>query len=167
MSNETFVTVRGNAARDPERREGSKMPWVRFSIGVTAQIRNAEGGYEDRPTQWFEVRVFGAQAGHVAESVRKGTPVLVRGELRHDQWENKDGERFSRNVVLAESVALDLHYRSYSLIQTRPELDAPVEQSSTPRAAADSDPLGVGETPGGPWSARSSAQIGEYSVPVA
>ncbi len=130
MANETFITVRGNVAKDPERRETRNGSWARFSMGVTSRVRG-DDGYVDRPTQWFEIRVYGTQADNVARSVAKGSPVLVRGELRTDTWQ-AEGETRSMQYIRADTVALDLHFRSYSTgSATAPRQSAP-EETATP-----------------------------------
>lgn len=179
MANETFLTIRGNVARDPEKGDTRNGIWVRFSVGVTARVRDADG-YVDRPTQWFEVRVYGTQAEHVMRSVRKGTALLVRGELRTDVWQTDAGEERSMQYVRAETVALDLHFRSYVPFDraTSPP-DVAAEQSGAGQGASGFDQLGAppaastdssisfGEaSPGGAWEVTSET-MGEEPVPVA
>lgn len=160
MANETFITIRGNASRDPERREAQHGPWARFSVGVTARFRDGEMGFKDRPTQWFEVRVYGNQADHVVQSVRKGTAVLVRGELRTDTWTTPEGEERSMQYIRAETVALDLHFRTYYTSEIRTEEESAVESAQTP------DAFGVGDSGRAAWD-TSPPQMGEAPVPVA
>ncbi|MDN5558228.1 MAG: single-stranded DNA-binding protein [Ruaniaceae bacterium] len=154
MANETFITVRGNAAKDPERRETRNGSWARFSMGVTARVRG-DDGYVDRPTQWFEIRVYGTQADNVARSITKGCPVLVRGELRTDTWES-EGEVRSMQYIRAETVALDLHFRSYS-----------AGSASTPRQTAPEEAITTPESSENAWDTSPTAAVGYSAAPVA
>lgn len=53
---------------------------------------------------------FGRLAGNVAESIRKGDPVVVVGRPKVRQWENEDGVRGTDVEISAQSVAHDLSY---------------------------------------------------------
>ncbi|MDO5494849.1 MAG: single-stranded DNA-binding protein [bacterium] len=110
MANEIQVTIRGNAGGDPQLHEGPNGGVVvRFTVAVAASRYVAEQNetvYGD--PQWFTVKTFGAHARNVKESVRKGTPVLVRGELHTETWTDKDGEQRSAQVIRADCVAVAL-----------------------------------------------------------
>lgn len=162
MANETFVTVRGNVARDPERRQTQSGTWARFSMGVTSRVRDGDNGYKDRPTQWFEVRVYGTQAENVCDSVGKGSPVLVRGELRTDTWTSEGVER-SMQYIRADTVALDLHFRAYSVQETSRDKAS----QAAPEVSANSSAFGSSEPASNTWGHSSPAPMGEYSAPVA
>lgn len=57
-------------------------------------------GSKDRPeTMFIDVTVFGKTAEAFAKVCAKGTPVIVSGRLRQDQWE-KDGVRKSKHVLI-------------------------------------------------------------------
>src|SRR5699024_12162085 len=67
---------------DPNLITGAgKQSFLRLNVASTPRIRTREGEWGDGTTQWFAVKLFGAFAEHVAQSVRKGDPVLVRGRL--------------------------------------------------------------------------------------
>src|SRR6187200_3613220 len=73
-----------------------------------------------RHTRWIEVACFRTLAQHVAQSVRKGDPVLAVGKLRTNVWE-KDGQTHERLVLEADMVGHDLN-RGTSAFQRVPRL---------------------------------------------
>jgi single-strand DNA-binding protein len=74
------------------------------------------------------VACFRTLAQHVAQSVRKGDPVVVVGKLRTNVWE-KDGQAHERLVLEADMIGHDLN-RGTSSFQRPPRLAA-----SDPREA--------------------------------
>ncbi|MGO1173457.1 MAG: single-stranded DNA-binding protein [Actinomycetaceae bacterium] len=110
MTNEIHVTVRGNAAGDATLRTAADgKPWVTFRVGSSARRFDArQQEWTDGTTQWFDVKVFGRSAEHVGASVKKGSPILVRGVLVTESWQTKDGQDRSSMVIIADSVALEM-----------------------------------------------------------
>ncbi|MFT3943302.1 MAG: single-stranded DNA-binding protein [Ancrocorticia sp.] len=180
MSNETYVTVRGYVGAvptmfgaDPQRST------VVIRVGVTARRFNREANeYTNGETAWYAVRCFGTLGQHVARSVQRGTPVLVRGRLVPRLWVDKDGVQRTEFNILADAVGIELSTGVGHFIHARltepPKLDGVPGQSaanvaSSPASAAgteggaeagDSGSTGASAEPG-----RSSFQAqGSYSV---
>ncbi len=109
MVNEIEVTIRGHLGHDPVliTSEG-KQPFLRLNVANTPRVRSREGEWGDGATQWFAVKLFGTFAEHVATSVRKGDPVLVRGRLEHEEYQTRDGEDRWTAVVIADAFGPDL-----------------------------------------------------------
>lgn len=107
--NETQVTMLGNAVEDPVLRFGkSGQPFVTFRLASTVRRRDpATGLFVDAGTNFVTVLAFRQLARNVAESVRKGQPVVVSGRLRVNQWSS--GERTGTSVEIdAATVGHDL-----------------------------------------------------------
>lgn len=64
--------------------------------------------FEDDVT-WFKVVAFGDLATSIAESLKKGDPVIVDGTTRQDV-SIMDGNRTTWNKVVANTVSIDLRY---------------------------------------------------------
>ena len=109
MVNEIEVTLRGHVGHEPNLlvREG-KQAFLRLNVASTPRVRNREGEWGDGTTQWFAVKLFGEFAGHVAQSVRKGDAVLVRGRLEHEEYQTRDGEQRWTAVIVADAFGPDL-----------------------------------------------------------
>lgn len=103
MASLNRVFVIGNLTRDPEVRyipSGKAVSDLRLAIN--RRYRTSSG--EDRDeTVFVNATVWGRQAETCSEYLTKGSPVLVEGSLRYEEWE-KDGQRFSRHSIMADRV---------------------------------------------------------------
>jgi single-strand DNA-binding protein len=88
---DTRITVIGNLAADPVRREldsGTRV--TNFRIGSTPRRRARDGSWGDGPTSWWEVSCYDFLADNTAESLRRGDRVVVTGRAWVDQWQVRD-----------------------------------------------------------------------------
>jgi len=95
MSYHTVIIV-GNLGRDPEMRytpNGSAV--TSFNVASNRAYTNQDG-QKVKETTWFRVSVWGKQAETVSEYLKKGSMVLVEGELRPDK-ETGGPRIFTRN----------------------------------------------------------------------
>lgn len=98
------VVLMGNLTRDPELKNlnGDKSV-ANMTVAVSETYRNRDG--EDVETVCFvEVEVWGRPGESCAEYLDKGSPVLVEGKLRYEQWEAGNGEKRNKLRVRADSV---------------------------------------------------------------
>ena len=110
MYNDTRISVSGFLGNDPDvyENEDGKQALV-FSIGVTARRwSREENRMEDGETMWYSVRAYDTLAQNAAESLKKGTPVLVRGRLATRAWKDESGMEHTRHVIIAENIGIDL-----------------------------------------------------------
>lgn len=109
MSNEIDVTVKGWLAWEPKLTETTRgIPQVKFRVGSTPRRRDAvTGQWNDGPTEWFDVIAYRDLAENAALSLRKGTPVVVRGRLEFRQWD-RDGKPYSTNQIVADAIGVEL-----------------------------------------------------------
>lgn len=131
---------------DPELRYAATGTAVgKFRIVTNDRIRNDQGEWVDGKALWLEVTCFKQLAENCAESLRKGDMVSVTGKLQTDQWETEAGDKRSRDVLIADSVAVSLRFRTVQHGEGRTE-------RATAPAAAD------------PW-ASSSPPVGQTDEP--
>ena len=99
------VILLGNLTRDPELRYTPQGTAV-CSFGLAVNHRYATASGEAREETCFvDIDVWGRQAQSCSSYLRKGTPALVDGRLRLDQWDDREtGKRRSRLRVLADRV---------------------------------------------------------------
>jgi single-strand DNA-binding protein len=128
---EAQVHITGYAGSEVEVRGGGKVS--AFRLACTPRIRTKDG-WGDGNTTWIDVACFRTLAQHVAESVRKGDPVLVVGKLRTNVWE-KDGQTHERLVLEADMVGHDLT-RGTAVFRRRPRLTSS-DTRGTPEAPDD------------------------------
>ena len=104
-------TAVGNLAADPELRyTPSGAAVVNFTVASTPQRydRN-QGGYVDQETMWVKCVAWRRLAENVAETLRKGMPVIVSGNLSAKSWENSEGQRRTDWELTVESAGPDLN----------------------------------------------------------
>ena len=93
------VVLVGNLGRDPEMRYSQNgTPITNFSLAVNRRRRGTDGNYVDE-TDWFRVTLFRNMAETSAEWLKKGSKVLVEGQLQIRTYTGQDGiERTSVDV---------------------------------------------------------------------
>lgn len=126
MANDTIVTLRGWVGADPTVFKNTISPdgevtartTTILRLGVTPSYFNRmKGGYEDGTTAWYSIRTYGPLADNVGASIRKGTPIIVRGRLIQRNYTDKDGNDRSEQVVLADAVGVDLNTGTASFVK--------------------------------------------------
>jgi single-strand DNA-binding protein len=87
---EAAVSFAGNLTEDPE---------VRYTDGgiARAMFRVAVSGRREQEPSFFTVVVWRDQAEHAAQSLAKGSRVVVLGRLQQRSWTAEDGS--ARSVV--------------------------------------------------------------------
>lgn len=108
MAFDNTVTVVGNVTRDPELRFTPGGMAV-ASFGVAWNRRKQDG---DDEVSFFDVTCFRDLAENVAESIAKGTRVVIFGSLQQRSWETQDGDKRSKVEILADDVAPSLKWAS-------------------------------------------------------
>ena len=95
MAGETVITVVGNLVDDPELRfTPSGAAVANFRLASTPRTYDRQSGeWKDGETLWLGCSVWRQAAENVAESLTKGTRVLVQGRLKSRQYETREGEK--------------------------------------------------------------------------
>jgi single-strand DNA-binding protein len=110
-TNMNNVSVVGNATRDPELRfTPSGQAIATFGIAVNRSWRNKQSNEWEEAVSFFDVTCWAQMAENVAESVTKGTRVLVTGRLEQRSWETNDGEKRSKVEIVAEEIGPSLRF---------------------------------------------------------
>ena len=105
-----FVTVVGNLTGDPELRfTPNGVAVANFRLAVTPRVREGDS-WKDADTSFFPVNVWRQQAENVAETLTKGTRVIVTGKLRNRSWETPEGDKRSVVEIEADEVAPSLRW---------------------------------------------------------
>ena len=105
MASFNKVILVGNLTRDPELRYTPKGTAIaKFGLAVN-RIWTNEAGEKKEDVTFVDIDVFGRTAENVAQYMRKGSPLLVEGRLRLDQWDDKQtGQKRSKLGVVGEIV---------------------------------------------------------------
>ena len=84
------ITVVGNITRDPELKFlNSGQAAIRVSIAVNRRWQNRQTQEWEERVSYFEVAGYGSMAENAANSLTKGTRVIVSGRLEQRSWETE------------------------------------------------------------------------------
>lgn len=94
--NKTIIT--GNLTRDPELNETtSGVAFSNFTVAVNGEANDTDG---NRPTYFFSCTAWRGRAENISKYCKKGSKVLVEGEMQQRKYTDKDGiERTAWNLV--------------------------------------------------------------------
>lgn len=103
-----LILLCGRLTKDPEVRYGANNTAIaRFSIAVDRRFKR-----DGQPTaDFFNCTAFGKTGEFIEKYFRKGSKILVNGEMQNDNYKNKDGQMvygfqvLVNNVEFAESKA--------------------------------------------------------------
>jgi single-strand DNA-binding protein len=100
---EAAVSFAGNLTDDPE---------VRSTEGgiARARFRVAVSGQREQEPSFFTVIVWRDQAEHAAESLTKGSRVVVMGRLQQRSWTAEDGSARSVVEIVADELGPSLRW---------------------------------------------------------
>jgi single-strand DNA-binding protein len=112
------VTLIGNLVEDPELRfTPSGVPMAKLRFAVNRRWRDQSGEWQE-DTSFFGGTVWRDQAESVAESLTKGTRIIVTGRLEQRSWETQDGDRRSIVEVAIDEVGPSLRWATASVTRT-------------------------------------------------
>jgi single-strand DNA-binding protein len=75
-----------------------------FSVATNWRYTTAEGERREE-TEWFTVKAWGQLAEQCNQFLTKGRLAYIEGRLRTDTWEGQDGQKRTRNEIVANRVS--------------------------------------------------------------
>jgi len=112
MAGETIITVIGNLTDDPELRfTPSGAAVAKFRIASTPRtLDRATGEWKDGEPLFLACSVWRQAAENVAESLQRGSRVIVWGRLRQRSYETKEGEKRTVYEMEVDEIGPSLRY---------------------------------------------------------
>lgn len=105
MASFNRVILVGNVTRDVElRRTPHNTAVCDIGLAVNDRRKDSSGSWIDEVT-YVDCTLFGRTAEVASEYTRKGSPVLIEGRLKLEQWE-KDGKKQSKLKVLCDKLQM-------------------------------------------------------------
>jgi len=106
------VTIVGNLTDDPELRFTPQgVAVANFSVAVNRRVRDPQTNeWKDGDASFFRINCWRQLAENVAESLTRGTRVVVSGFLKQRSWETQEGEKRSVIEIEADEIAPSLRW---------------------------------------------------------
>ena len=112
------ITIVGNVTRDPELRfTPSGQANARLGVAVNRRWQDRNSGEWQEATSFFDVVCWREMAENAAQSLKKGTRVLVSGRLEQRSWE-KEGEKRTAVEIIADEIGPSLRWATATVERT-------------------------------------------------
>jgi single-strand DNA-binding protein len=120
------ATISGNVTADPQLRfipSGDAV--ANFTVAHTKRKfdKNTNTWSDDGEPLYLNVTAWKALGEGAAETLKRGDPVTVTGELQQRSWE-KDGQKHTRIELIAKEIGLSVRPRSSG----RKEVSQPAQE---------------------------------------
>lgn len=138
MAGEANITIVGNLTDDPELRfTPSGAAVAKFRVASTPRyFDKATNEWKDGEALFLSCTVWRQYAENVAESLKRGTRVIVTGRLKQRSYETREGEKRTVVELEVDEIGPALRYATATLTK------AASGGASTPTAAQNDDPWG-------------------------
>lgn len=173
MNRAIEVTVQGTVATAPvlTRQEGKK-PYCRFRVAASYG-QMVSGSWVNYDTLWFTAKAWGDLAEHLAQSFKRGDPVILCGRLGEEHW-MRSGQRVSSMVLHLHCAGHDLtrgeaHYTKVVIIHDKAgeqgEAQLAAQRAGGAQAMGGSQAMSGPETMSAPEPASAPDVLGAGSAP--
>lgn len=119
MAREPEITFEGNLTKEPDlkfTKNGEAV--VNFDVASTPSYKQGND-WVDGETIFFRCTAWKQHAVNIAESLTKGTSVHVRGRLKQEAYDGKDGSKRTQLKVEVEYVGPVLKFASVEVSKNR------------------------------------------------
>ncbi|MBB2902685.1 single-strand DNA-binding protein [Kineococcus radiotolerans] len=120
MAGETVVTLIGNLTNDPELRfTPSGAAVANFTVASTPRTFDRQSNeWKDGETLFMRCAIWREAAENVAESLTRGTRVVVTGRLQSRTFDTKEGEKRTVIEMQVDEVGPSLRYATAKVNKT-------------------------------------------------
>jgi single-strand DNA-binding protein len=112
MAGDTTITVVGNLTDDPELRfTPSGAAVAKFRVASTPRFMDKTSGeWKDGEPLFLACNIWRDAAEHVAESLQRGSRVIITGRLRQRSYETREGEKRTVIELEVDEIGPSLRY---------------------------------------------------------
>lgn len=96
------LIMMGRLVADPEVRYGGANNTAVANFRIAVDRRFKRDGEPD--ADFFRITALGKQGEFVEKYLRKGTKILLEGEIRNNNYTNKDGNMVYQDQIVANSI---------------------------------------------------------------
>jgi single-strand DNA-binding protein len=152
MAGETTITVVGNLTDDPDLRfTPSGAAVANFTVASTPRFFDKQTNeWRDGEALFLRCSIWRQAAENVAESLHRGTRVIVSGRLKQRSYETREGEKRTVIELDVDEIGPSLKY-------------ATAKTTKTTRSGGSGGDSGGGGGGNDPWATGSSSPGGQSS----
>jgi len=112
VAGDTIITVVGNLTADPELRfTPSGAAVANFTVASTPRIYDRQSGeWKDGEALFLRCNIWREAAENVAESLTRGSRVILQGRLKQRSFETREGEKRTVVEVEVDEIGPSLRY---------------------------------------------------------
>jgi single-strand DNA-binding protein len=112
VAGDTTITIVGNLTADPELRfTPSGAAVANFTVASTPRIYDRQSGdWKDGEALFLRCNIWREAAENVAESLTRGSRVIVTGRLKQRSFETREGEKRTVFEVEVDEIGPSLRY---------------------------------------------------------
>jgi single-strand DNA-binding protein len=131
---DTTLTITGNLTADPDLRfTGTGTAVAAFTVAASRRVYDqATGQWKDGDTLFLRCSAWRELADHAAETLTKGTRVIVTGRLKQRSYETPEGDKRTVYELDADDVGPSLKWATAKIART--------SRNKAPHPADDGDP---------------------------
>jgi single-strand DNA-binding protein len=120
MAGETVITLIGNLTNDPELRfTPSGAAVANFTVASTPRTFDRQSNeWKDGETLFMRCAIWREAAENVAESLTRGTRVVVTGRLQSRTFDTKEGEKRTVIELQVDEIGPSLRYATAKVAKT-------------------------------------------------
>jgi single-strand DNA-binding protein len=165
MAGDTTITIVGNLTADPELRfTPSGAAVANFTVASTPRTFDRQANeWKDGETLFMRCSIWRDAAENIAESLHRGTRVIVTGRLKSRSYETKEGEKRTVVELDVDEVGPSLRYASAKV--TKAERGGSGGGFGGGQGGSQQDPWATGGSPPagqqggqGSWGGQQAAQ---------
>jgi single-strand DNA-binding protein len=130
------ITIHGTVGQEPELRFSASNNAV-----LTFSVADNYGKDDKKKTTWHNVIVFGKVAENVANSITKGTSVLITGRYEQEEFTKKDGTKGKTTKLIADEVGVSCRWNAWVRDQTSDTVSQTGFVGKTMPAHTDEEPF--------------------------
>ncbi len=120
MAGETIITVIGNITDDPDLRfTPSGAAVANFTVASTPRIYDKQTNeWKDGDALFLRCSIWRQAAENVAESLQRGSRVVVSGRLKQRSYETREGEKRTVFELDVDEIGASLKYATAKITKT-------------------------------------------------
>ena len=102
----TQVTLIGNMSEPKLNFTKNGIAILTFGLAVNKKVK------EEEKTSWFDVKAWGELGENIANACQKGSRVVVSGYMEQETYDDKDGNKRSKIVIVASDCGISLRFNN-------------------------------------------------------